>query len=382
MSEALPVKVISVDSKIHSGKNDVDRHNKPRLRRSLIISSLLEKYKDIVHVETISAELAAKCDLVELFSSVHDVHMVQFLVNAWTKWVAMGPDWYDECCQPGWNVDAGPPPFIPCHASFRRDGIERPSKNVMGTFGYYCTDLMTPIVGSLVTELQEDATIICSSVDSAFDSKPSVVYALTTHPGHHVNYDNFGGYCYLNNAALCARLMQRRLGTGIRVAIIDIDYHCGNGTASIFYKDPDIFFTSIHCDPEVEYPFNAGYENQVGEGPGKNTTLHIPLDPGATWKEYKPALQKAMEAIMDFGVGGLVVSMGLDTYEGDSVAVSKGGFKLSGADYHEMGKFIGSFLKNKEVPTIFVQEGGYKMDVIGEAAADVVGGFSKGATVA
>ena len=90
MSEALPVKVISVDSKIHSGKNDVDRHNKPRLRRSLIISSLLEKYKDIVHVETISAELASKCDLVELFSSVHDVHMVKFLVNAWTKWVAMG----------------------------------------------------------------------------------------------------------------------------------------------------------------------------------------------------------------------------------------------------------------------------------------------------
>ena len=73
--------------------------------------------------------------------------------------------------------------------------------------------------------------------------------------------------------------------------------------------------------------------------------------------------------------------MGLDTYKGDSVAVSKGGFKLSGADYHEMGKFIGSFLKNKEVPTIFLQGGGYHLSVIGEAAADVIGGFSKGATV-
>lgn len=102
-----------------------------------------------------------------------------------------------------------------------------------------------------------------------------------------------------------------------RVAIIDVDYHCGNGTASIFYSDPSVFFTSIHCDPSIEYPFNQGYADQIGAGEGKGTTLHIPLAPGATWDgAYKEALEKAMKAIAEFDVAGLVVSLGLDTYDG------------------------------------------------------------------
>jgi acetoin utilization deacetylase AcuC-like enzyme len=213
----------------------------------------------------------------------------------------------------------------------------------MGAMGYYCTDNMTPIVGSLERELQEDATIVCHAVRCAFHEN-NVVYAVTTHPGHHANRDNFGGYCYLNNAALCARLMQRQLETGkcivgedgeivsnywggdsgnsnkkkkCRVAIIDVDYHCGNGTASIFYSDPSIFFTSIHCDPAIEYPFNQGYADQIGSKEGEGTTLHIPLAPGATWDgAYKEALEKAMKAIAEFDVAGLVVSLGLDTYDG------------------------------------------------------------------
>eukprot|EP00573_Skeletonema_grethae_P008431 CAMPEP_0201696258 /NCGR_PEP_ID=MMETSP0578-20130828/7980_1 /ASSEMBLY_ACC=CAM_ASM_000663 /TAXON_ID=267565 /ORGANISM="Skeletonema grethea, Strain CCMP 1804" /LENGTH=376 /DNA_ID=CAMNT_0048182225 /DNA_START=256 /DNA_END=1382 /DNA_ORIENTATION=- len=376
MSEAvrryLPVKVVSVDSEAKSEQNDVDRHNKPRLRRSLITSAFIEKYSDLVQV--INAPVASNCDLVGIYSSVHDVGMIQFLIYAWSKWEAMGPDWDTDNCQPGWKGN-GTPPLVPCHAAFRRDCYERVSSNVMGAFGFYCTDQVTPIVESLVAELKEDASIICEAANLAL-LKDSVVYATTTHPGHHSNYDNFGGYCYLNNVALCARLMQQRLHdtTGNkRVAVIDIDYHCGNGTASIFYQDPDVFFTSIHCDPEIEYPFNAGYEDQIGEGDGEGTTLHIPLAPGATWNDYKPALEKAMNAIIEFDVGGLVVSMGLDTYEGDSVPVRKGGFKLKGNDYVELGKTIGSYMKDKFIPTVFVQEGGYKMDDVGEAAADVLG---------
>ena len=244
----LPVKVISVDSETKSEQNDVDRHNKPRLRRSLIISAFIEKYSHLVQV--INAPVSSNCDLVGLYSSVHDVGMIQFLVNSWSKWEAIGPDWDSDCCQPGWKCNC-PPPLVPCHAAFRRDGIERVSSNVMGAFGYYCTDSLTPIVESLVTELQEDASIICEAVNLAI-LRNSVIYAATTHPGHHSNFDNFGGYCYLNNAALCATLMQKRLDDTAgnrRVAIIDIDYHCGNGTASIFYRVPDVFFTSIHCDP-------------------------------------------------------------------------------------------------------------------------------------
>ena len=151
----------------------------------------------------------------------------------------------------------------------------------------------------------------------------------------------------MNNAALCARLMQKQLECGkcvigdkgditdnywgndldstsskkkkCRVAIIDVDYHCGNGTSSIFYSDPSIFFTSIHCDPAIEYPFNQGYADQIGSGEGEGTNLHIPLAPGAMWNTtYKKALDKAMEAIVEFDATGLVISLGLDTYDGVS----------------------------------------------------------------
>mmetsp|Transcript_4286 Transcript_4286/g.9575 ORF Transcript_4286/g.9575 Transcript_4286/m.9575 type:complete len:424 (+) Transcript_4286:104-1375(+) len=405
----LSIKVVSVEtpgSTVITGNDVYDQHNKPRLRRDLLLSAIQSEYESITSFFKLTT---TECDLVDLYGRVHDAAMIQFMLSAWEKWVEFGEDGrYDECCHPEFDASkGGVPPMVPCHSAFRNDPYERPSSNVMGQLGYYCTDTMTPICDSLVSELKGDAHVICKAVSCSMKT-PSVVYACTTHPGHHANRDNFGGYCYLNNAALCARLMQRQLETGktiivgdkivnnywnnsgndeqpnketkCRVAIIDVDYHCGNGTASIFYSDPDIFFVSIHCDPNIEYPFNHGHSDQIGAGDGEGTTLHIPLAPGATWAEtYKTALEKAMTAIVEFDVSGLVISLGLDTYEGDSVAVNRAGFKLSGNDYHEMGLCMGQFMKGRNVPTVFVQEGGYKMDVVGQAAAGVVGGFSVGA---
>lgn len=162
-----------------------------------------------------------------------------------------------------------------------------------------------------------------------------------------------------------------------RVAILDIDYHCGNGTASIFYSDPTVLFISIHCDPTIEYPWNSGYKDQTGSGEGIGKTVHIPLPAGTAWKEYKVALSTAMEAVVDFDPTGFVVSMGLHTHAGDAVAVNRGGFKLSGQDYLEMGRHIGRYFAGNRIPTVFVQEGGYKMDAVGEAATNVVLGYSQ-----
>jgi len=197
----------------------------------------------------------------------------------------------------------------------------------MGGMGFYCTDIVTPIVATLLDELKWDAADVDLAVDSILATSATavssskedstgtatnaVVYAITTHPGHHCAYDVFGGYCYLNNAALAAKLLQTRGGIE-RVAILDVDYHCGNGTASIFYHDPSVFVASLHCDPDFDYPFNSGFANQTGDGAGLGTTLHIPLAPGTSWEnKYKMELDRAMNAILDFGAQACVVSLGL-----------------------------------------------------------------------
>lgn len=347
ISTALPSRTSPHDA---TGSDVYDQHNRPRLRRDIILHALSTTYPSA----TFKVPDVSPCNLIDLYSRVHDVGMVKFLSTAWSKWTSLGEakGYYEECCHPQWKkTEEEPiPPLIPCHAAFRNCPNERPSENVMGAMGYYCTDNMTPIVGTLEDELQRDAMIVCNAVEAAFKDN-TVVYAITTHPGHHANRDNFGGYCYLNNAALCARLMQRQLECGkcvigqdrvlvenywandeesvrnkkkkCRVAIIDVDYHCGNGTSSIFYEDSSVFFTSIHCDPSIEYPFNQGYADQTGSGGGEGSNLHVPLDPGATWEgAYKAALEKAMKAIVEFDVAGLVISLGLDTHDGVSVAVT------------------------------------------------------------
>ena len=204
------------------------------------------------------------------------------------------------------------------------------------------------------------------------EETPKVVYALPTHPGHHAAQDSYGGYCYLNHAAHAATQLQKHFK---KVAVLDIDYHCGNGTASIFHGNSNILVVSIHCHPDYDYPFHSGFEEE-------NTTddlLHLPLLPGATWKDqYQPALQRAVDHIFDkFQAEALVVSLGLDTLAGDPVTLRRAGFQIFPDDYRPIGELIGSKLP-ASAPCLVVQEGGYKMDDLGKAAADVIVGIAAG----
>lgn len=153
------------------------------------------------------------------------------------------------------------------------------------------------------------------------------------------------------------------------------DYHCGNGTASIFYEDPSVLVVSIHCDPDYDYPFHSGSANQTGAGPGKGTTLHLPLPPKTTYDgEYSKALKQGLDRIKEFGAEAIVFSLGLDTHDGDPCTIRRAGFSLSGTDYRKMGELIGAELNY--LPVLFIQEGGYRMDKVAEAASLVVLGFS------
>jgi acetoin utilization deacetylase AcuC-like enzyme/GNAT superfamily N-acetyltransferase len=97
-------------------------------------------------------------------------------------------------------------------------------------------------------------------------------YVLTRPPGHHTERSVFGGFCYFNNCAIAAHYLSR---SG-RVAILDIDYHHGNGQQQIFYGRKDVLTLSIHGHPSFAYPYFSGFEEEKGEGRGSWLQSQLP----------------------------------------------------------------------------------------------------------
>ncbi|CAJ1965702.1 unnamed protein product [Cylindrotheca closterium] len=348
--------------------DNLDLYNHPRYRRAMILKELATRRSDegMVTFETPS-QAASNLDI---YRKIHSDRLIDFFASAWKLWDGIGPDGQDSMCNGGGGKEASSPALIPGNIPLPRERFQRPSKNVMGQIGFFCTDTCTPVFGAMLEEILWDGAVIEQAVATLQKSPSVVAYALGTHPGHHSAEDSFGGYCYVNHSALAAKLLQERNGYS-KVAVLDVDYHCGNGTASIFYQDPSVLVVSIHCHPDWDYPFHSGFSEETGDAEGEGATLHLPLMPGTNWETYGDALQSALTKIQDFGAEALVVSLGLDTYLGDPCAVRRAGFRLEGDDYTSIGMAIGS----SNLPTMVVQEGGYKMDSVPQAATDFLFGI-------
>jgi acetoin utilization deacetylase AcuC-like enzyme len=190
-------------------------------------------------------------------------------------------------------------------------------------------------------------------------------FALCRPPGHHAGADYMGGYCYLNNAAIAAEAAQ---AAGCkRVAILDIDYHHGNGTQDIFLARGDVFFASIHADPRTDYPFFWGHADERGVDEGEGATLNLPLPRGIAMRDYEAALDRALGATAGFGADLLVCSFGADTFAGDPISF----FALETADYGPLARRIASL----GLPTLVVMEGGYAVEALGANVAAFLSGF-------
>jgi acetoin utilization deacetylase AcuC-like enzyme len=169
----------------------------------------------------------------------------------------------------------------------------------------------------------------------------------------------------LNNAALAAQHLR---DSGVaRVAVLDVDYHHGNGTQSIFYDRADVFFASLHGDPRTEYPFFLGHADEIGVGAGLGCNLNIPLARGTGFEVWFAALEQALAAITRFGAQALVVSLGMDTFAGDPIS----GFTLTSDDYLR----VGERLAQAGLPTVLVFEGGYAVAEVGINAVNVLQAF-------
>ena len=231
--------------------------------------------------------------------------------------------------------------------------------------GYYAFGFGSPILEGTWEAAYWAAQCALTAAGLVGSGGARAAYALCRPPGHHAAADLYGGYCYLNNAAIAARALQAR---GNRVAIVDVDYHHGNGTQAIFYSDPSILYTSLHADTTDEYPFYWGACDERGEGPGLGCNFNFPLPQGTGDAGYLETLEQAVAEVARFAPHRLVISLGLDTVEGDA----EGGFCLTRAGLAAVGRRLAAL----NLPAVIVQEGGYQVDRLGEDAAAFLAAFA------
>ncbi|MBD1870272.1 histone deacetylase family protein [Cyanobacteria bacterium FACHB-471] len=285
---------------------------------------------------------------LEPILQVHDQQFVSFLSTAWSEWVAAHGD-YDA---------------LPLNWATRTMRQDRIPEAIDGKLSYYSFDAGTPITAGTWRAIRASANVALTGQKRVANGEQAV-FALCRPPGHHAGRDLYGGYCFLNNAAIAAQAF--RDAGAERVAVLDIDYHHGNGTQSIFYDRADIFFLSLHAHPKDEYPYFLGYEDEIGVGQGEGFNRNYPMPWGTDWGAYQKALADAVNHIGNYAPDVVVISLGVDTFEHDPISK----FRLKQDDYQRIGEAIAHLGK----PTLFVMEGGYAVAEIGINAVNVLSGF-------
>lgn len=285
---------------------------------------------------------------VDPILAVHDPAYVDFLKRAHTDWVAAG--------RPG---DAFPYVF-PIRGR-RPLALNR----IDAELGQYAYDCGTPVAAGTWEAVYWNAQTALTGLDAAFGGARHT-FAFCRPPGHHAGRDYMGGYSYLNNVAIAA---QHARGQGAaKVAVLDVDYHHGNGTQDIFYARGDVLTISLHADPKTDYPFYWGHADECGDGAGSGANLNLPMPRGTDWNGYKTRLSEAVERVAAFAPDLLIVPYGADTYAGDPISF----FEIETADYTRMGAMIAAI----GLPTLICMEGGYAVDALGANVAAFLAGFS------
>ncbi len=279
--------------------------------------------------------------------AVHDPGYLAFLKTAAMRWAAEGRA--GDAIGYVWPV-----------VGRRALALDR----IDALLGRYGMDAATPLTPDSWTSSYWSAQSALAATRAVLDGEPNA-FALCRPPGHHAGRDYLGGYCHLNAVAVAA---EAAIAAGRRrVAILDIDYHHGNGTQDIFWRRGDVFFASLHADPATDFPFYWGHADERGEGAGEGATLNRPLPRGTTLDGFRRAQADALDAIAAFGPDLLLVSFGADTWVGDPISR----FALETADYQVLARDIAG----AGWPVAVVMEGGYALDALGANVASLLDGF-------
>lgn len=290
------------------------------------------------------ANILAPTDFgLEPILSVHDADYVDYLGAVYDEWIRQGYEYKQMGLLP---------------ATFPPRGSTHMPDNILGRAGWYTFDLSAPILADTYQAALSAVNCALSGA-KAVTGGEKAAFALCRPPGHHAGKSFSGGYCYLNNSAIAANW----LTSYGRVAILDIDYHAGNGTQDIFYQRGDVLSISIHADPSFEYPYYCGYADETGAPPEKETGFgpglqrNYPLPRATGDEKYLSTLGDAMMLIQSYEAGYLVLSAGMDIYKDDPL----GTFEITRDGIQEIGRAIASL----NIPTLIVTEGGYANEALG-----------------
>ena len=278
--------------------------------------------------------------------ATHDKDYIDFLASCWTLWLDTKPK--DSSV------------FLP--ATFALRHHPKKPKSLLGRGGYYMMDLSACIVEGTYEAALASANCALSAAQSVVNDH-FASFALCRPPGHHAGKDYAGGYCFINNAAVAAHWLTAKG----KVAVLDVDYHCGNGTQDIFYSRDDVLTVSIHADPDFEYPSYYGHASERGKGRGFGFHHNFPLSKGTDDDSYLATLDRALELIREYRPKHLVVSAGMDIYADDPL----GTIQISTEGIRKIGKRIAAL----DLPTVIVMEGGYNNEALGKNIVTFLGEF-------
>ena len=325
--------------------------NQPEKRRNLILKQLLNAPTCIIQGIEAPAELPSTS--LAFAKCIHKTGFLEFLVDGHKQWLKEGRDLsftLDSLPQ----EDPANQTFVPFHF-LRTAGEEPRGKQAATKVGFYANDATTPIFPDTPEVLENDLAIVSAAVH-ALKSGTRNVYALTCMPGHHAAPFNYGGYCFLNYAAIAAYRLQKH---GFQVGILDVDYHGGDGTLHCLEADAEVCTAYVSIHSGSDYPYLDFGENGVE------------FSVKADWPQYSEILQTAIARIKAKDINALVVCLGLDTLGDDPDASLLAGCNLKVADFKTMGEV----LKGLDVPILITQEGGYKLEEVAQAVEEFLKGI-------
>lgn len=326
-------------SEIHQGQLVPSFENPSRLNH-IIDCFKQHGYCDFINPQDFGLDPIAK---------IHPSEYLTFLSTIWQDWQAAGnhsdilPSLWPA---PGLNISN--------------------LNNLNARVGSYAFSGDTPIMKGTWQAAYQGAQSTLNAVEVVSNGERSA-FALTRPPGHHAHSALYGGYCFLNNVAIGAQFARDKGYQ--KIAILDVDFHHGNGTQDIFYQRNDVLTISIHGDPHDNFPYYLGYSNETGKDEGEGFNLNIPLADGSDFTVWRKAFTQAKAKISEFAPDLLIIPLGVDTYQNDPIS----SFKLTSEDFTTMGQMINAL----NLPTVFSMEGGYDIEPLGQNVFNVIDGFEK-----